>query len=140
MNCQQACQTVLESFDGPMVAELHLAMENHLATCEACRQFAEVQQAIDARLTEALPLLCLSAGFRGSLRRKLADDPVAPRWSESLPDIAHLAGCAFGIILLLLVMPKYSSTILMAGGGFTAITYFLQSVLRSSLQRVEPTI
>ena len=139
MNCQQARETVLESFDGPMGAELHLAMENHLATCEACRQFAGVQLAIDARLTEALPLVSLSAGFRRALREKLAD-AEAPPWSESLPDIAHLAGCAFGIILLLLVMPKYSSTILIAGGGFTAITYFLQAVLRSSLERLEPTV
>src|SRR5438067_11669671 len=105
MNCHQARQAVLESFDDPTIgAELHIAMENHLATCEACRQFAKVQQAIDARLTEALPLVSLSAGFRRSLQEKLADaEAKAPPWPESLPDIAHLAGCAFGMILLLLV-------------------------------------
>jgi anti-sigma factor RsiW len=134
MNCEQVRQTVLESFDGPIRAEFRLAMDDHLATCDACRRFAEVQRMIDARLTEALPPPSLSAGFRRSLQQKLMDDPVAPTWSESLPDIAHLAGCAFAIILLLAVLPHYSRAILVAGGGFTLVTYFLQAVLRRSLE------
>jgi hypothetical protein len=138
MTCEQACQTILKSFDGPIRVELHFAMDNHVATCDACRRFADVQQMIDARLTKALPPVSLSDGFRNALRQKIAD-PIAPGWPESLPDIAHLAGCASGIILLLLVLPKYSSMILMAGSGFTVITYFLQAVLRSSLERTEPT-
>src|SRR5690349_16682905 len=119
MNCEQARQAVLESFDGPIPAELHLAMDNHIASCEACRGFAMVQQMMDARLTEALPPPFLNASFRTALRQKLAE-PVGPSWSESLPDIAHLGGCAVGIILLLLIIPNYSSTILVAGAGFTA--------------------
>jgi len=137
MNCEQARETVLESFDGPLKAQLQLAMQDHITTCEACRRFAELQQTIDARLAEALPPPCLSVGFRRSLREKLPE-PAAPSWSESLPDIAHLAGCAFGVVLLLLTMPQYSNAILVAGGGFTVTTYFLQAVLRSSLERVEP--
>jgi len=141
MNCEQVRQTVLGSFDGPIGAELRLALDDHLATCKACRRFAEVQHMIDARLTEALPPPSLSAGFRGSIQQKLADDRVAPIWSESLPDIAHLAGCSFGIILLLAVLPHYSRAILLAGGGFTLATYFLQAVLRRSLEgRLEPTL
>jgi anti-sigma factor RsiW len=140
MNCEQMREGVLESFDAPISAEVRLAIDHHLATCEACRRFARVQQMIDARLTEALPPPVLSSGFRRSLRQKLADDPVAPVWSESLPDIAHLAGCAFAIILLLVVMPNYSRTILVAGGGFTLVTYFLQAVLRSYLERIEPIV
>ena len=137
MNCEQARETVLESFDAPLKAELQLAMQDHMATCEACRQFAELQQAIDARLAEALPLVSLSAGFSRSFREGLAE-PVEPSWSESLPDIAHLAGCAFGIVLLLLTMPQHSKIILVAGGGFTVMTYFVQAVLRRALERVEP--
>ena len=141
MNCEQMRQTVQESFDGPIRADLRLAMDNHLATCDACRHFAEVQQMVDARLTEALAPPSLSAGFRSSLLQKLEDHPIAPTWSEALPDIAHLAGCAFGIILVLAVLPNYASTILVAGGEFTLVTYFLQAVLRRSLEeRLEPNV
>ena len=93
---------------------------------------------LDARLTEALPPAYLGADFRTSLRRKLAE-PATPRWSESLPDIAHLGGCAAGIILLLFLMPNYASTVLLDGAGVTAVTYFLQAVLRPLLERQEYT-
>ena len=139
MNCQQARQILLDSLDGPITAEPRLLMESHISQCEACRRFAEVQRRIDARLTAAAPLAGLSSGFRTSLRRKLTD-PVVPPWQESLPDLAHLAGCALAIILLLLVMPQYSRTVLFVGVGFTGITYFLQSVLRNSLEDLEPLL
>ena len=136
MNCQQARQTLLDSLDGPIAAELQLPMENHIATCEACRRFAEVQRKIDARLTAAVPVAFPTSGFRRSLQRRL-NAPLVPSWPESLPDVAHLVGCALAILLLLLVMPQYSRTVLLAGAGFTAITYFLQAVLRSSLENLE---
>jgi anti-sigma factor RsiW len=136
MNCEQARQTLLDSLDGPITAELRLLVENHIVTCEACRRFAEVQRTIDARLTAAVPVASLSSGFRRSLQQKL-NDPLVPSWPESLPDVAHLAGCGLAIMLLLLVMPQYSRTVLLAGAGFTAITYFLQAVLRSSLENLE---
>jgi anti-sigma factor RsiW len=136
MNCEQARQTALDSLDGPIAAELRLLMEHHIATCQACRRFAEVQRAIDARLAAAVPVASLTSGFRTALQQKL-DDPPVPVWSEALPDIAHLTGCAFAIVLLLLVMPQYSRTVLLGGAGFTAITYFLQAVLRSSGETIE---
>ena len=94
------------------------------------------QRTIDARLTAAVPVASLSSGFRRSLQQKL-NYPLVPSWPESLPDVAHLAGCGFAIILLLLVMPQHSRTVLLAGAGFTAVTYFLQAVLRSSLENLE---
>ena len=138
MNCEQARKTILESFDGPIRAARDLAMDNHVATCEACLRYAEIHRMLDARLTEALAPESLSAGFRTSLRQKLAE-PTAPRWSDSLPDVAHLGGCAAGIVLLLLLLPNYATTVLLAGTGFTAVTYFLQANLRSLLERVEYT-
>ena len=136
MNCEQAREAVLYSLDGPITAERRLLMENHMATCEGCRRFAEVQRTIDSRLTASVRVASLSAGFRRSLQQKLYDQRV-PTWSESLPDIAHLAGCALGIVLLVLVLPQYSRIILLAGAGFTAVTYFLQAVLLTSFERLE---
>ncbi len=136
MNCEQARETLLDSLIGPVGAEVHLLMEDHIAGCETCRRFAVVQRALDARLMAAVPRVSLSPGFRSSLREKLDHGPI-PNWPESLPDIAHLAGCALGIVLLLLIVPQYSRTVLLAGSGFTVVTYFVQAVVRSSLERLE---
>jgi predicted anti-sigma-YlaC factor YlaD len=138
MNCEQARETLLDSLAGSIAAEVHLLMEDHIASCEACRRFADVQRSLDARLTAAFPAVSLSPGFRSSLRMRL-NDTRRPIWPESLPDIAHLAGCALAVALLLLVMPQNSRTVLLGGAGFTVVTYFLQAVLRSSLEKLEYT-
>ena len=136
MNCEQARQALLDSLDGSIRAELGLHMEDHIATCETCHRFAEVQRMIDRRLTAAVPVASLSSAFRRSLQQKL-NHSFVPTWPESLPDIAHLGGCALGIVLLLLVMPQYPRTVLLAGICFSAVTYLLQAVLRSSLEKLE---
>ncbi len=134
MNCEHARQALLDSLDSPIPAELDEAMRNHVGNCEACRGFAERQRALDVRLTAAAPVVSLSSEFRSSLQAELSDHPIPiPSWPESLPDIAHLAGCAFAILLLLVALPQYSAAILAAGMGFTLVTYFLQAVVRSSL-------
>ena len=139
MNCEQARETLLDSLTEPVRAEVHHLIENHIAGCEACRRFAGVQRTIDARLTAAVPAVSLSPGFRSSLRARLHQRQI-PSWPESLPDIAHLAGCALGIVLLLLILPQYSRTVLLAGSGFTVVTYFVQAVVRSSVERLEPNL
>ena len=136
MNCEEVRQTLLNSLAGSISAERHLPMENHIATCNGCRRFAEVQRMLDDRLTAAVPAVCLSPQFRSSLREKCRDHAI-PGWPEFLPDIAHLMGCALAIALLLLVMPQYSRVVVLAGLGFTAVTYFFQAELRSSLERLE---
>ena len=139
MNCEQARETLLDFFTGPIRAEVHLLMEDHIASCEACRRFADVQRTLDARLTETVRPVSLSPGFRSSLRERL-DRRHIPSWPESLPDIAHLVGCALGIVLLLLIVPQYSRIVLLAGSGFTVVTYFVQAVVRSSLERLESNL
>ncbi len=136
MNCEQAREILLDSMIEPARAEVQLLMEDHLAGCETCRRFARIQRSIDVRLTATAPAVTLSAGFRSSLRERL-DHRQVPSWPESLPDIAHLAGCALGVVLLLLILPQYSRTVLLAGSGFTVVTYFVQAVVRSSTDRLE---
>ena len=135
MNCNEAQNALLDSLCESIPDSRRQPMENHIASCEVCRRFAEIQRLIDARMGAAVPVLSLSPGFRSSLREKLRDHPVPVGWPESLPDIAHLMGCALAIALLLLFMPQYSRTVLAVGSGFTAVTYFFQAVLRSSLER-----
>ena len=137
MNCEEARERLLDSLAGPIAADIGL-MEHHIASCETCQRFAAVQRSLNARLTAAVPVASLSSGFRRSLRTRLSERQ--PRtWPEYLQDIAHLTGCALAIALLLLLMPQFFSTVLLAGTGFTVVTYFLQAVLRSSLERLEHT-
>jgi predicted anti-sigma-YlaC factor YlaD len=136
MNCEEAREALLNSLAGSIPAERHLPMEKHIATCEACRRFTKVQLMLDARLAAAVPVVALSPQFRSSLREKCRDHTM-PDWPESLPDVAHLTGCLLAIALLLLVMPQYSRTVVLAGSEFTAVTYFFQAVLRSSLEKLD---
>jgi len=133
MNCELTQETILDSLTGPLPEERRISMESHLSTCENCRQFAAIQRSLDAQLAGALRPFDLSAGFRASLRERLRDD-TSSRWRESLPDIAHLAGAAGGTLLLLLAFPRYSTTVALAGAAFTGATYFLQAVIRDSLE------
>ena len=136
MNCDQARQTMLDSLAGLVQTGPYRLMETHMMTCDACRRFADTQRALDVRLTAAVPVVSLSPGFRSSLRERIKDREIAI-WPESLPDVAHLIGCAFATALLLLLLPQYSRTVLLAGAGFTLVTYFLQAILRSSLENLE---
>jgi hypothetical protein len=136
MNCEQTQETLLNSLTEPIRAEVHLLMEDHIASCQACRRFARVQRTIDARMTASVPAVSLSPAFRSSLRERL-DHRQTSSWSDALPDIAHLVGCALGIVLLLLMLPQYSRVVIRAGLGFTVVTYFIQAVVRSSVERLE---
>jgi hypothetical protein len=130
MDCLEVQESILDSLVEPLVTERRLAMENHTASCRTCSGFAEIQRMLDARLAAAVSTASLSPGFRTSLKSKLCRDSV-PAWPDFLPDLAHLAGCVFAIVLSLYLLPQYSGTLVRAGMALTAVTYFLQASLRS---------
>ena len=136
MDCQKAQESILASLVEPLEAGRREAMENHLAACGACRRFAEVQRALDARLAVAVPAACLSAGFRASLRERIRRDPVSA-WPDFLPELAHLAGCSIAVALSVFLLPLPAGNVILAGVAFTGLTYFLQTVLRTSLEEPE---
>jgi hypothetical protein len=41
---------------------------------------------------------------------------------------------------MLVFIPRYSRIVLEAGFAFTAVTYFLQAVLRSSLEKLDANL
>ena len=125
MNCEQVQQALLDSLRG-QVAD---GIEGHLAGCDECREFAREQRVLDARLANVFSEASLSPQFREALRSKLPSHPDSP-WSDSLPDLAHLIGCALGMALLPLFLSQPSKMIFVAGILFTALTYYLQAVLR----------
>ena len=139
MTCQQAEDKLLDFLAEPMSADVGRALEDHIARCATCREFANFRQLLDTRLMAAVSPVSLSPEFRATLREKVQRNRVRD-WPESLPDIAHLLGCTLAILLLLWAVPQYSRTILLAGTAFTMITYFVQAVIRSSLERPEPDL
>jgi len=136
MDCQEVQESILESLAEPLGADRRLATEDHIATCETCRSFAEIQRELDARLAAATPTMCLSAGFRTSVRKRIRRDLVSA-WPDFLPELAHLAGCLVAIGVSVFLLPLPAGTVIMAGAAFTGLTYFLQTVLRTSLDGLE---
>jgi hypothetical protein len=136
MDCQEAQESILESLVEPLGTDQRQAMDNHIATCGPCRRFAEFQRVLDARLAGAVPTVRMSSGFRTSLRERMRRDPVSA-WPEFLPDLAHLAGCsvATGVSVFLSPLPVWS--VILASAAFTGLTFFLQAVLRASLDGLE---
>lgn len=136
MDCPEAQEHILESLvelrPGAQTADL----ENHLADCEACRRFQETQLELDLQLTSAISAPVLNPEFRKSLMKKLHRQPFFV-WPEILPDAAHLAGCMFAIALCVLILPFRPGQIVLAGLAFTLMTYFVQCVIRGSLEAWE---
>lgn len=136
MDCQQAQGTILESLIEPLDREQSIALERHFANCEICRSFAETQRKLDARLTEAFSGADLSPAFRTQLKARIGRDPVSS-WPDFLPDLAHVGGCVAATVVLVFVLPLYSGTVILAGCAFTALTLFLQAVLRGFLDSLD---
>jgi hypothetical protein len=136
MKCQEAQESMLESLVEPLAVERRLALEEHITGCETCTHFFEIHHLLDIRLAAALPPSQLSSSFRASLKEKIHRDPVSA-WPDFLPDLAHLGGCAVANLLLLLLLPWRSDTVLLAGTAFACVTFFLQAVIRSSLNGLE---
>jgi anti-sigma factor RsiW len=136
MDCQQARESILESLVEPLGAAERQAVELHTTTCETCRSFAEIQRTLDARLAAALPAAVLSAGFRKSLKSRMRRDPGSA-WPDFLPDLAHLAGCSVATGVSVFLLPLPAGSVILAGAAFTGLTFFLQAVVRASLDGLE---
>jgi hypothetical protein len=136
MDCQEAQESILDEFEEPRATDRRLAVEIHIVSCETCRRFAKLQRVLDQRLAAAMPMACLRPGFRKAVTERIHNDPVTT-WPDFLPDVAHIFGCALAIVLMLFLLPRHSETIVLTGAAFTAVTYFLQAAIRSSLDTLE---
>ena len=136
MDCQEAQESILESLVEPLGTDQRQDMDNHIATFGSCRSFAEIQRVLDARLAAAVPTARLSASFRTSIREKIRRDP-ASAWPDFLPDLAHLAGCSVATGVSVFLFPLSAGSVILAGAAFTGLTFFLQAVLRDSLDGLD---
>jgi hypothetical protein len=136
MDCIRTRESILESLIEPLGTERRRAVDEHLAGCENCERFNVAQRRLDVLLAEAFPPVGPRPGFRSALKNRIRRDPVSS-WPDFMPDLAHLIGCAAAIAILALALPIYWKTVVYAGGTFTGLTYFLQALLRSSLDSTE---
>ena len=136
MDCPEAQEQILDSLAAPRTGANSADLDHHLAECDKCRRFLEIQQQLDLQLSLAISAPSLNPGFRQSIIENLHREPYY-LWPEFLPDRAHFAGCICATALSIWIVPFSAGSILSAGLIFTLVTYFVQSVVRSSLETWE---
>ena len=136
MDCQTAHELILESLAETRSGTTTAELEIHLAGCEACRSFSETQCMLDLQLSAAISAPGLSPAFRVSLAKRVRREPLSA-WPDFLPDVAHITGCVCATALCLSILPFPAGLVMLAGLGFTLVTYFVQTVVRDSLEAWE---
>lgn len=133
MDCQEAREHILEFFAEPRLEAKPAGLEAHLALCETCCRFSQTQFQLDSQLTREISPPPLSPQFRSSVMKKAGREPYSI-WHEFLPEKTHLLGCLIAIVLSITILPFPATSTLLAGTAFTLVTYFLHSIIRSSLE------
>ena len=92
MGCEEFEEKILDRIDGRLAPEERPALERHLASCAACRTYAELHERLDASLVIAVRPPVPSPHFREKVCRA-ALEPVHTRRTRVLY-LLDLAGCA----------------------------------------------
>lgn len=104
MNCERMETRLIAYLDGRAPESERLEVEQHLASCAACRARAEDFRALWGVLDQA-PMLEPSAAFDARLSQRIAAEPRVGFWESLLPS----PRVAFAISLLLAVSVWMSS-------------------------------
>jgi anti-sigma factor RsiW len=135
MDCQDAKEKLLESYDGALSPDDSRQLERHLIACPNCAEFGELLNALDVQLKEAITAPRLSPGFRAALQTRIGRQPPG-LWTHWLPDVAYLAGSGAAILWCVVLLPFPASAVLWIGALMAAITYSFQALLFSSLEEL----
>ena len=133
MDCREAQERILESFDGDRAPLEKSQLERHIAECPECARFAALQTQLDLRLHEHIAAPEFSPGFRVGLQERIAREP-RERWPDWLPDLVHLAGSGLAVVSCALLLPLPVPAVLGTGVLVSLVTYFLQTLLVSALE------
>lgn len=134
MDCHDAQERLLESFEGALSPQEKGQLERHLSECAECARFAVLQSQLDLRLHEEIAAPQLSSGFQARLQARIARQRREP-WPDWLPDVAHLAGSAVAIGSCIFLLPLPVPVVLGTGILVALLTYSLQTLLVSALER-----
>jgi len=135
MNCQDAQEKLLESFDGALSPDDRCRLESHLVACSKCTEFSNLLNALDVGLKEAITAPRLSAGFRTALQAKIERHP-RELWLDWLPDAAYVAGSMAAIVYCVFLLPLPVSAVLWIGTLIAATGYSFQALLLGSLEEM----
>src|SRR6185436_5780947 len=135
MDCQRAQHEILESFLEPRPADVHAALEVHLAGCAMCAAFAGKQRALDRRLTSLLTPPLVSPRFRAVVHGRVCQErPIF--WSDFLPDAVHFASCGVVTIVGLMWLPLSASVVLTVAAAGTVLAHIVLTAMHDSLDAV----
>lgn len=110
MNCDSARQSIVAAIDAPWDAADRQALEEHVAGCEACARFWQMQLDADQVLTAEFANVAPGAALAARIRAATAQ-PVAASTPGWLPDALNAAGAALtAAIFASLNLPTAHST------------------------------
>ena len=133
MNCREAQERILESFERPLAGEEKTQLDGHFSRCVDCTRFAAEQSRLDLRLREVFAPPRLGPGFRRGLRARISREQ-REHWPDWLPDLAYLAGSVPAVALCAILLPLPVSAVLEMGALVAFLAYLLQSLLVSALE------
>jgi anti-sigma factor RsiW len=136
MECPQAQEAILESFERARPAGVEPALAAHLAACPECVRFAARQKRVDARLSEMLTPPEMSPRFRTALRKRIRREKMRS-WSDSLPDAVHFASSGLATLVCAMLLPFDASTVWAGGAAIAVVTYIALIAVRSAFETVE---
>jgi hypothetical protein len=134
MNCREAQEIILASFDGDILQGERNDLDKHLSACAACSDFATSQTRLDLLLREQIIAPKLSVSFKAAVRATVAAPRsiMLPAW---LPDVAYGAGAVAGLALSAVLLPFAVPTVITIGTSVAIAAYLLQTFLRTALQQ-----
>lgn len=135
MDCQDAQEKLLESFEGALSLDDWRQLEMHLIACPDCARFAELLKTLDLQLKQAITAPRLSPGFRAALQARIDRQPRG-LWTHWLPDVAYLAASAAATLWCVVLLPFPASSVLWIGTLIAATGYSFQALLFSALEEL----
>ena len=135
MDCQDAKEKLLESYESALSGESKRELERHLTACPHCAEFGALLNKIDAQLKGAITAPRLDPGFRAALRARIDRQPRR-LWAHWLPDVAYLAGSGATILCCVFLLPFPASSVLWIGALIATTGYSFQTLLLSSVEEL----
>jgi len=131
MNCDAARESIVAAIDAPWAAADRQALEEHVAGCEACARFWQIQldadHALTAEFANVAPGPALAARIRAATTQPVAGS--TPGW---LPDALNAAGAALtaGILASLNLTTAHGTAVVLAALTLIAVAGYPLLLLR----------
>ena len=130
MDCRDARAGILETSDD---TSPDAAIAAHLANCPSCSSFARDHAQLHSQLVHALTPPMLTAAFRAGLAARIRRETRQSR-SDGLLARVHFGSCALAILVLTLILPVSSASVLAVGVTTAVASYVGLSIVQNSFE------